>query len=131
MASEISARFETTGWEEAAVDEVDGAGKVTRARTTRTFSGGIEGEAVVEYVMAYADDGTATFVGLERITGKVGGREGSFVVQHAGRFDGGAATASLTVVPGAGSGDLKLASGEGEFYAPDMGGSVTLSLSFD
>lgn len=80
--------------------------------------------------MAYGNDGTATFVGLERITGSVGGRDGSVVVQHAGRFDGGAAKASLTVVPGAGAGDLSSASGEGEFYAPDMGGSVSLSLSF-
>ena len=38
--------------------------------------------------MGYGDDGTAAFVGLERVVGKVGDRSGSFVLQHTGTFDG-------------------------------------------
>jgi Protein of unknown function (DUF3224) len=134
MSNASTATFQVTGWDETTIDEGPGGGggggKVTRATATRTFEGDIEGQSVVDYLMAYAADGSATFVGLERISGGAAGRKGTLVVQHVGRFEGGAATAALTVVPGAGSGDLAGASGDGEFYAPDMGGSVTLALTF-
>jgi Protein of unknown function (DUF3224) len=129
MPTTTTAEFQVTGWDETTIEEV-GTGKVTRATATRAFSGGITGESTVDYLMAYGKDGSASFVGLERITGETGGREGTLVVQHVGRFEDGAARAELTVVAGAGSGELAGASGDGEFYAPDMGGSVTLALTF-
>jgi hypothetical protein len=121
----MEATFEISSWDETAFEEWDD-GKLSRAVIAKTYSGDIEGDAVLEYVMAYRADGTAAFVGIERITGTVDGREGGLVVQGVGNFADGAAVATLTVVGG--SGALAGAEGTGEMVA-DPSGRVTLELS--
>jgi len=63
--------------------------------------------------MMYRADGTATFVGLERVTARIGERSGSFVMQRAGGFEGGLAKESYAVVAGSATGDLRGLRGEG------------------
>jgi hypothetical protein len=79
--------------------------------------------------MAYAEDGSATFVGLERINGTVAGRSGTLVVQHLGTYQDGAATAELAAVAGWGGGELAGVTGTGDFRA-DPAGTVRLELVF-
>ena len=81
--------------------------------------------AVIGYPPAYAPDKTATYVGIERIKGTIGGKRGSLVLMHDGAFEGGAATATLRVVSG--TDELAGASGSGKFRA-DPAGSLTLDL---
>lgn len=50
--------------------------------------------------------GSAGYVAIERVTGRLHGREGSFVFQHSGIMDQGAQQLSITVVPGSGTGEL-------------------------
>jgi Protein of unknown function (DUF3224) len=69
----------------------------------------------VEYLMMHRNDGSAVFTGLERGVGTVGGRSGSFVLQHSGTFEHGVAKATLSVVPGSGTEGLRGMRGEGEF----------------
>jgi len=80
--------------------------------------------------MAYGDDGSAAFVGLERVVGKIGDRSGTFVLQHTGTFDGKIAKADLSVVPGSGTGDLAGMTGRGSFEA-GMGSDGVRSLELD
>jgi hypothetical protein len=87
--------------------------KLTRASVTKTLTGDIEGEGRVEYLMMYRGDGSATFVGLERITARIDGRSGTFVLQRIGAFENGAAKESYTVVPGSGTRELRGLRGEG------------------
>ena len=110
--------------------EADGGSKVTRASVTMAFDGDLEGEGAVEWLMSYDGGSTARFVGLERVVGKVGGRSGTFVLQHIGAFDGETATADLLVVPGSGTGELKGLSGEGTFEA-GMGAGGRRSITLD
>lgn len=124
MAS-LQATFEISGWDENPVQEWDG-GKLTRASVTKRYSGDIEGEAVLEYLLAYGPDGTASFVGLERVSGSAGGRECGLVLQEIGTFAEGTARAALTVVGG--SGAFEGAAGTGELVA-DPAGRVTLELA--
>jgi hypothetical protein len=63
--------------------------------------------------MMYAGDGSATFVGLERITGRIAGKSGSFVLQRTGTFEGGQAKESYTVIAGSGTGELRGLRGSG------------------
>jgi hypothetical protein len=121
----MQATFEISGWDEKPVSEWDG-GKLTHAAITKTYAGDIEGEAVLEYVLAYRSDGTAGFVGIERITGKAGDREGGLVLRQVGEFADGAAKATLTVIGGMGG--FERANGEGDLVA-DPSGRVTLDLS--
>jgi hypothetical protein len=129
MSESLNAGFEIASWDESPFDEGVGVGKLTKASVGRTYSGDIDGESVTEWVMAYRLDETAAFVGIERIRGRIAGREGSVVLQHVGEFRDGAATATLTVVSDSGTGKLTGATGEGQFVA-DPKGSMTLQLSF-
>lgn len=50
--------------------------------------------------------GSAGYVALERVTGTLQGRQGSFVFQHSGTMDRKAQQLSITVVPDSGTGEL-------------------------
>jgi hypothetical protein len=109
--------FTIKSWDEKPYNEASGLPKLTRASVTKTFTGDLEGDSQVEYLMAYRADGTASFVGLERVVGRLGGRSGSFVLQRTGSFDGSLAKESYAVVPGSGTGELATLRGEGSSAA--------------
>ena len=121
----LHATFEIEKWDENPVEAWEG-GKLTRASVSKRYSGDIEGEAVLEYLLSYRPDGTAAFVGIERVTGAAGGRRGTLVLRQVGTFADGAARADLAVV-GA-FGEFDGASGTGDLVA-DPAGRVTLDLS--
>lgn len=125
MTTHIEARFEIANWEEAPFDDGVGVSKLTEALVDKTYSGDIDGTSATKWLMAYAPDKTATFVGIERIKGTVGGKRGSLVLLHEGTFEGGAATAALRVVSG--TDELTHVTGVGNFRA-DPAGAVTLDL---
>jgi len=129
VTTEAKATFTVESWDEAPWDEQADLPKLTRATVEKSLSGDLEGTSTTVWLMSYGADGSADFVGIERVKCTVGGRAGSFVLQHIGRFDDGAARASLVVIPGSGTGDLSGLSGEGSFVA-DPNGSITLELSF-
>jgi hypothetical protein len=126
MTSRVEAEFEIAGWEETPFDEGVGVAKLTEALVAKKYAGRIEATSTTKWLMAYAPDKTATFVGIERIKGTVDGRRGSLVLLHDGVFEDGAATATLRIVSG--TDELKGTTGEGTFRA-DPAGSVTLELN--
>lgn len=128
MATHATGKFKVTSWDEKPVHE-NGA-KVTHASVEQAFSGDIEGEGSVEWLMCYREDETADFVGLQRVAGRLGGHSGSFVLQTIGSFDGSEARGDWTVVPGSGSGDLRGLSGKGGFSAP-LGSEGTVTLDYE
>jgi hypothetical protein len=113
MRQTAKARFAIQSWDEHPWAEGQDPPKLTRAMVTRTYSGDIDGESRAEYLMVYREDGSAAFLGLERVEGKVAGRAGSFVLQRTGVFEGGLARESYSVVPGSATGDLAGLAGEG------------------
>lgn len=113
MKQNANARFAIKNWDEKPYSEGADLPKLTRASVTKTFTGDIEGEGHVEYLMMYRSDGSATFVGLERIDGRIGDKTGSFVLQRTGAFEGGLAKETYSVVPGSATGDLRGLAGEG------------------
>jgi hypothetical protein len=50
--------------------------------------------------------GSAGYVAIERVTGALHGRTGSFALQHTGTMDRGKPQLSVTVVPDSGTGEL-------------------------
>jgi hypothetical protein len=113
-----SGKFEITSMGEDTYQKLDGDGKLTRANGTQRFSGDIEGEGSVEWLMCYVPERGARYVGLQRIVGSIGGRDGSFVLKAVGSFDGAQSTGTWTVVAGSGTDELSGLSGEGGFEAP-------------
>jgi hypothetical protein len=125
MTENLSATFEIESWDEQPFDEAVGVAKLTKASVAKAYAGDIDGTSATEWLMAYHPDKSAVFVGIERVKGTIGGRRGTIVLQHVGRFEDGAATATLTVVSG--TDELKDVSGSGELVA-DPSGRVTLAL---
>jgi hypothetical protein len=124
--------LQLTGWDEAPYATLESGGKLTKASVTGTFSGELAGQATVEWLMAYADDDHATFVGVQRLVGELGGRSGEFTVTMTGSYEGGEARATWTVVPGTGSGELAGITGDGQFVAASGGeasGTLTYALA--
>jgi hypothetical protein len=81
--------------------------------------------------MTYREDGSADFLGFQRVAGQIAGRRGSFVLQAIGNFEGGAARTALSVVPGSGTGDLAGLRGTGTAVAPTgTTGTYTLECDF-
>ncbi len=113
MKKRANARFAIKSWDEKSYNEGQDLPRLTRATVTKTFTGDIEGEGQVEYLMMYRSDGSATFVGLERIVGRVGDKTGTFVLQRTGVFESGQAKESYAVIPGSATGELRGLLGDG------------------
>lgn len=78
----------------------------------KTFTGDLQGTSVVEMLgMMDRDLGSGAYVALERFTGTVGGRAGSFSLQHSSAMKRGRPEQRITVVPDSGTGDLQGLSG--------------------
>lgn len=80
-----------------------------------TFTGDIVGESPVRALQLLRDDHSARLVSMQRFTGRLGARQGTFVLQGSETVQNGKITAMWSVVPGSGTGDLAGLHGEGGF----------------
>ena len=124
-----SAVITVHAYEPAAYDEPADGPTLTRIHVEESFSGDIAGDGVVEFLQAAQADGSASFVGIERVTGSVGGRAGTFLLQDAGTVDGSVVSGDWFVIPGSGTGDLAGLRGEGGFRA-NLGEGARVHLDF-
>lgn len=131
MKTQASGKFIIKSWDEKPYLEFDGGGKLTRAIVTQRFEGDIEGDGSVEYLMAYVGDGTASFVGLNRVVGQLDGMKGSFILQSTGKFEEGVAKSEWFVIHGSGTGELKGLRGKGGYTATHETVSLTLEYEFE
>lgn len=113
MKQSASARFAIKSWDERPYSEGENQLKLTRASVTKAYTEDIVGEGQVEYLMMYRSDGSATFVGLERVLGRIAGKSGSFVLQRTGVFEDGQAKESYSVIRGSATGELHGLLGDG------------------
>ena len=80
---------------------------IARMTIDKQFRGDLEGTSKGQMLAAGTDaQGSAGYVALERVTGVLQGRSGSFVLQHSATMDRGTPTLSIAVVPDSGTGDL-------------------------
>jgi len=94
-----------------------------------TFTGDIAGESQVRALQVRLDDRSASGVSLQRFHGKLGSRQGTFVLQGAELVQHGKIKATWFVVPGSGTGDLTGLRGEGGFEG-DFGKRSEATLSY-
>lgn len=84
-------------------------------RLSETFIGDIDGESPVRALQVLRDDKSASLVSVQRFRGKLGGRQGTFVLQGSENVENGKIQATWFVVPGSGTDDLSGLRGEGGF----------------
>ena len=78
-----------------------------RLAIDKQFSGDLQGTSKGEMLSARtAIDNSAGYVAIERVTGTLAGKKGSFVLQHSGTMTRGEQRLEITVVPDSGTGEL-------------------------
>ena len=110
-------------------DDREGA-TLGRIHIERSFQGDLEGEATAELLTATAENGVAVYLALDRISGHLDGREGSFVLQHRGVLSADGAEVDGAIVPGSGTGELTGISGQGAMTVDDKG-THRLTLEYE
>lgn len=117
--------FEITKWDQSTYDE---SGDLTlgRAAVGKTFKpeaeAGLEGTSTAELLMVGTAQGPAAYTAVERFTGTLAGREGTFVIVHG-------ASAEQTSSPGkivAADGGLTGLTGTVVYEHDDKGPRLTL-----
>ena len=85
----------------------------------KQFHGDLEAMSCGQMLTAMTDvKGSAGYVAIERVSGTLGGRAGSFVLQHTGTMTRGTPSLTITVVPDSGTGELT-----------GLGGSMTIIIA--
>jgi hypothetical protein len=94
------------GWEEKTYWEGEGGRKLTHVDAGFSYEGDMKGEGSAVWLLSYNPDGTGGAPAVERFAGSVGGRAGSFVMQHSSEFDPKAVRDRFFIIPGSGTGEL-------------------------
>jgi hypothetical protein len=116
-------------YEPAAYDEPAEGPALTRIHVEESFSGDIAGDGVAEFLQAARADGPASFAGIERVTGTVAGRTGTFLLQDAGTVQDNIVSGDWFVIPGSGTGELAGLRGTGGFRA-NLGEGAQVHLDY-
>jgi predicted flavoprotein YhiN len=84
------------------------AAALSRLTIDKRFHGDLEGISKGEMLALQTEvKGSAGYVALERVTGTLKGRSGSFVLQHSGTLERGEEHTQVSVVPDSASGELR------------------------
>jgi hypothetical protein len=102
---------------------------LVRIHVSEDFSGDIEGDGLAEFLQTARSESEASFVGVERVTGRIGGKSGTFVLQDQGTLEGTTVSGTWFVVPGSGTGELRGLRGEGGFKA-ELGQRADVTLDY-
>lgn len=88
-------------------DEAVDTGGFSRLSLDKQFTGDLVGTSRGQMLAASTEvEGSAGYVALERVSGTLNGRTGSFILQHNGTMSGGTQEMRITVVPDSGAGEL-------------------------
>ena len=80
MSTRANAVITVHKYQPAAYDEPAEGPALTRIHVEESFGGDISGAGVVEFLQVARAGGSASFVGIERVTGTVAGRNGTFLL---------------------------------------------------
>lgn len=129
MSEQKATTFVVSAWDEKPVQEISDNEKIVTARVTQKYSGALQGESCVEYLMYYSDAENAIFTGFETFEGQYNGLAGRFVMVHNGRYENNVASSEWQIASGSASGELAGLTGSGSFGAgPGGSAAVTLRL---
>jgi Protein of unknown function (DUF3224) len=101
-------------------------------RLNEKFIGDIDGESLVHALQVLRDDHSACLTSMQRFRGKLGGRQGTFVLQGSEIVENGKIKATWFVVPGSATDHLSGLRGEGGFEGQfGKGSDGTLDYWFE
>ncbi|GAB3227180.1 DUF3224 domain-containing protein [Glycomyces halotolerans] len=128
---EATGTFEIESNEEPAYDSADGV-DLTLVSISKTFDGPLKGESSMRMLKAVTSvPGSAGYVGVERFSGSLEGKEGSFVCQHNGIMTRGKPELTVAIVPDSGTGELEGITGTLSINVVDGQHEYTIAYGFD
>lgn len=130
MTARAEGTFTVKSWDENTYEELSGNAKLTRARMVYSYAGALAAEGTSDTLLCYRDDGTAVYTGLDRMTGQLAGRSGSFILRSEGAYEGGEARTNWQIIEGSGTGELGGLRGTGSAVSSSAPGG-TFSLDYD
>jgi hypothetical protein len=81
---------------------------ISRLSIDKQFHGDLEATSKGQMLAASTDvEGSAGYVAIERVSGTLYGRSGTFALQHSGLMTRGAGQLTITVVPDSATGQLE------------------------
>jgi hypothetical protein len=112
MVQQANGKFDVKVEREAPFDESNGL-PMARTRCDKTFHGDLDASSVVHMLsVGTSVPGSAAYVAVEKISGTLHGRRGSFALAHLGVMDRGAVKLELALVPDSGTSELAGLRGE-------------------
>src|SRR5258708_26367612 len=81
-----TASFQITKSEEMAYSEREGV-TLKRSSMVKFYKGDLQGEGRLEYLVCVREDGSANYVGMANIEGRIGDRSGSFLLHYSGVYE--------------------------------------------
>jgi hypothetical protein len=103
-----------------AAEEKVGDPTVGRMSIDKQFHGELEATSKGQMLAAMTEvKGSAGYVAMERVSGTLHGRAGTFALQHSGTMTRGVPQLSVTVVPDSGTGQLVGLAGKMEIIITD------------
>ncbi len=129
MKKQITIPFQVTGWDAVPYDETTENLTLSRITVKKTFDGELKGESTGELLMCSAADGSAGYTIMDRVSGELCDRRGSFVMIHGGTTD--VMQAGGKIVPGSGTDELRGISGTVEFKSNETGKSIILDFTLE
>ncbi len=88
-------------------DDKSGDAKLGRMTIDKQFHGDLEGTSKGQMLTGMTDvKGSAGYVAIEKVSGTLKGRAGTFMLQHTGTMNRGVPLLTITVVPDSGTGQL-------------------------
>jgi len=131
MSQQVKGEFGVKRSMEPACDMGDGM-EAGHFRFDKRFHGELDATSVVHMLAVHTGvEGSAAYVAIERLTGKLQGRSGSFFMQHNGTMNRGAATLALSVVPDSGTGELDGLAGTMKIDITEGKHFYTFDFAFD
>lgn len=111
MPTHATGTFEVKATPQPPAGQGDAAGIADSAAIGRTslekhFHGGLEATSTAEMLSWGTGVGSGAYVAIERVSGTLQGRAGTFVLQHSGTMERGVPSLAVTVVPDSGTGQL-------------------------
>lgn len=127
MATRVSGTFEVKMTPRAADVE-----SVARIGLDKVYRGDLEATARGEMLAVMTGvEGSAGYVAMERVVGTLGGRVGSFALQHSGMMTRGEPSLSITVVPDSGTDQLAGIAGTMDIRVADGTHSYDFEYTID
>jgi uncharacterized protein DUF3224 len=102
----VSTRLRIDEWAESVIEEFADGSAITRAQVRlEDGADGLESGSA-SMLAYYRPDGTSRYVSVLRLSARLGGHAGAFVLEGSGGYDGTTASSRMSVVPGSGTGEL-------------------------